>query len=178
MLYKELSIAQPFHFYFRIRTNCHTIVNAIFVLQITLPFSHPYLTNSSGRNIYINGKLSQNPYRFSVNFFTTDDPDDDSGSALTIDIQFDERAAEFSSKTCGLGNVEERANSFPFVLGEIFLFTVLTTEQFYAIKVNDEHLYSFNHRLSIDSVRRLGINQEQIAEISTVDLLQVYVDVS
>ena len=84
----------------------------------------------------------------------------------------------FSSKTCGLGNVEERADSFPFVLGKIFLFTVLTTEQFYAIKVNDEHLYSFNHRLSIDSVRRLEINQEQIAKISTVDLLQVYVDVS
>ena len=113
-----------------------------------------------------------------MNFFTTDDPDDDSGSALTIDIRFDERAAVFSFKTCGLGKVEETADSFPFVLGEIFLFTVLTTEQFYDIKVNDEHLYSFNHRLSIDSVRRLGINQEQIAEISIVDLLQFYVDVS
>ena len=100
--------------------------------------------------------------------------------ALHINVRFDEGAIVFNSIKQNEWGPEEKADKFPFKAGEKFLLVIETKSDQYHVKVNDHHLYTFNHRLPINSVQQIRINEERrdIGDDSTVSISLVRVDVS
>ena len=153
--------------------------NKLYVLiqQVSLPLSRPYLTNAPGKTVYVYGVILHDPVHFDIDLFTTPEGDD-SGIALHISVQSAVNAVFFNSKIEGVYGKQEKADTFPFQAEQKFLLTIATTKETYDIKVNETHLYSFNHRVQPQDVKRLAISQQSEDEVLYVRITRLLVTVS
>ncbi|XP_062501741.1 galectin-4-like isoform X2 [Corticium candelabrum] len=135
------------------------IGNLTALANVSLPLSRPYLTNAPGKTVYVYGVILHDPVHFDIDLFTTPEGDD-SGIALHISVQSAVNAVFFNSKIEGVYGKQEKADTFPFQAEQKFLLTIATTKETYDIKVNETHLYSFNHRVQPQDVKRLAISQQ------------------
>ena len=132
---------------------------SVVIQQVSLPFSRHYITNASGKTVYVYGVILRDPVHFDIDLFTTPEGND-SGIALHISVQSAENAVFFNSKIDDVWGKQLKADTFPFQTEENFLLTIATTEETYDIKVNEAHLYSFKHRVPPQEVKRFGISQQ------------------
>ena len=127
-----------------------------------------------GTAITVKGRVSDNPHRFGLNLFTTDD---DRNVALHFSIQFDGSVFVINSKENGTWASEERPTEFLFAKGEEFVLSVATAADSYLIEANGEYFHSFRHRLPFSSVKRLGIFEDP-RDCSSVSISDVSVKVT
>ena len=121
--------------------------------------------------------ILRDPVHFDIDLPTTSEGDD-SGIALHISVQSAVNAVFFNSKIGGVYGDQEKADTFPFQTEQKFLLTITTTEETYDIKVNETHLYSFNHRVPPQDVKRFAISQQSEDGVSSVRITRLLVTVS
>ena len=117
------------------------------------------------------------PVHFDIDLFTTPEGDD-SGIALHISVQSAKNAVFFNSDIDGVWSKQMKADTFPFQTEQKFLLTIATTEETYDIKVNETHLYSFQHRVPPQDVKRFAISQQSEDGVSSVRITRLLVTVS
>ena len=127
-----------------------------------------------GTAITVKGRVTDNPHRFGLNLFTTDD---DQNVALHFSIRFDGRVFVINSKENGAWAREEKPKGFLFERGEEFVLSVTTAADSYLIKVNGEYFHSFCHRVPFSSIKRLGIFEDP-RDCSSVSINDVSVKVT
>lgn len=111
-----------------------------------IPYRQP-LPNGiyNGMMIFISGKPTTRPYRFTVNFCVGMSPDP-KDIAFHFNARFDDHVTVCNSMRNNNWEKEERYSNFPFTSGTNFDMSIRIEANRYSIAVNGQHYCDFYHR--------------------------------
>ncbi|XP_058243509.1 uncharacterized protein lgals4 isoform X2 [Hemibagrus wyckioides] len=125
------------------------------VIQPTIPYVGPIAGGiRPGTRLHVQGTVHPNAKEFQINFKTGINNADD------VVFHFNPRIGQYVYMNIfksGKWQKEELGPEKPFVRGASFKLLFLVNKDCYEVHVNGQHLYSFKHRLPLESVTTLGI---------------------
>ncbi|XP_049834573.1 galectin-6-like isoform X1 [Schistocerca gregaria] len=127
-----------------------------------------------GRMVLVQGRVTPNAIRFSVNLACGSEPTSD--IALHVNPRFDERRLVRNVRMAGTWGEEESSASWPFPMGRQLPFALLiyATTDVYYIAINGRHYCTYTHRIPLQKVQVVHISGDVEVDLLEYRRVEIY----